>query len=90
MGGKAARDKGAREERHIASLLGASKVSAMHKPGHDLETADGLTVEVKVRANGFAMLYRWLKPVDLLVVRADRQPALVIMRMDDYLKLRGT
>ena len=87
MPGNKSRDKGAREERHIASLLGATKVSRMRKPGHDLEMPNGDTVEVKIQAQGFKSLYKWLSPVNLLVVRADRQPALVVMRLDDYLKL---
>jgi len=90
MAGNKSRDKGAREERHIAELLGASKVSRMRKPGHDLEMPDGRTVEVKIQANGFKQLYKWLSPVDLLVVRADRQPALVVMRLEDWMKLQGT
>jgi len=37
------------------------------------------TVEVKVRARGFSQLYDWLEGRDLLVVRADRREALVVV-----------
>ena len=83
---KSQRDKGQREERAIAKLLGATKISAMHKPGHDLEMPDGRSVEVKIRASGFRLIYRWIEPVDLLVIRADRQEPLVVIRLDDYEK----
>lgn len=36
-------------------------------------------VEVKVRANGFRELYRWLDGRDLLIVRADRREPLVVI-----------
>jgi Archaeal holliday junction resolvase (hjc) len=38
-----------------------------------------LVVEVKVRANGFRELYRWLLDRDLLIVRADRREPLVVL-----------
>ena len=85
--GKSQRNKGAREERSIAKLLGARKISAMHKPGADLRMPDGRSVEVKVRANGFRLIYRWIEPVDILVIRADRQEPLVVVTLQDFLKL---
>ena len=85
--GKSQRDKGQREERAIAHLLGATKISAMHKPGHDLELEDGRTVEVKIRASGFRLIYRWLEPVDILVIRADRQEPLVVVRLYNFREL---
>ena len=88
--GKSQRDKGAREERAIAHLLGARKISAMHKPGADLQMPDGRSVEVKIRADGFKRIYAWLEPVDILVRRADRQEPLVVIRLDNFLKLSGT
>lgn len=40
-------------------------------------------VEVKVRANGFRELYRWLDGDgrDLLVIKADRREPLVVVRL---------
>ena len=83
---KAQRDKGAREERKIAALLGATKISAMHKPGADLQMPDGRSVEVKVRARGFKRIYAWIEPVDILVIRADREEPLIVIRLDDYIQ----
>ena len=85
--GKSQRNKGAREERSIAQLLGATKISAMHKAGHDLEMPDGRTVEVKIRAGGFKRIYAWIEPVDILVIRADRQEPLIVITLDDFMKL---
>ena len=81
------RIKGAVEERSIAKLLGATKISAMHKPGADLQMPDGRSVEVKVRASGFRLIYRWIEPVDILVIRADRQEPLVVITLQDFMKL---
>src|SRR5688572_2541384 len=36
-------------------------------------------VEVKARRNGFSTLYRWLEGRDVLIVKADRRPALVVL-----------
>ena len=88
--GKSQRDKGAREERAIAHLLGARKISAMHKPGADLQMPDGRTVEVKIRADSFKILYKWIEPVDILVIRADRQEPLVVITLQDFMEQSGT
>ena len=40
-----------------------------------------LCVEVKARANGFRELYSWLNQRDVLIVKADRQEPLVILRL---------
>jgi hypothetical protein len=40
-----------------------------------------LCVEVKARAEGFRELYSWLTERDVLIVKADRQEPLVIMRL---------
>ena len=83
--GKASRDKGDRQERKIAHLLpGARKVSRMYQPGEDLIWRDR-TVEVKVRGDGFRLLYRWLEDVELLAIQADRQDPLMVMRIDPTL-----
>ena len=42
------------------------------------------------RSLSFKMIYRWIEPVDILVIRADRQEPLVVIRLDNYLKLSGT
>ena len=44
-------------------------------------------LEVKVRARGFAQLYAWLDGADGLIVRADRQPPLVVVELARLLAL---
>jgi hypothetical protein len=89
MSGRRSRDKGARAERAIVRLLQeqgirARKVSAMYKRCEDLRVIVGdvdRSVEVKCRAVGFRQFYDWLKQRDVLIVKADRQEPLVILRM---------
>ena len=40
-----------------------------------------LRIEVKARADGFRELYSWLNNRDVLIVKADRQEPLVIVRL---------
>lgn len=90
-GGKASRDKGNRAERALVKFLQNRGFAAERVP---LSGAAGgsykgdLTVpvlnvdrvvEVKVRANGFRELYRWLDERDMLIVRADRSEPLVVL-----------
>ena len=85
--GKSSRDKGARGERELASLLpGALKVSGMYRPGPDIIWLDR-EVEVKRRREGFKFDYRNLENAQLLFKRADRADWLVTMRLDTLLDL---
>ncbi len=89
MSGGRSRDKGARTERAIARMLqanglAAAKVSRAYQPGHDIVlplAGRDLCMEVKARADGFHDLYGWLDSRDVLIVKADRQEPLVILRM---------
>ncbi len=89
MSGRRSRDKGARAERAIVRLLqrrgvAAEKISGMYKPGADLRLpllAADRAVELKCRAAGFRQLYNWLNGRDGLIVKADRQEPLVVLRM---------
>jgi len=91
MSGRKSRDKGDRAERAIVKFLQARGFAAERVP---LSGAAGgsylgdLTVpvchvdrvvEVKVRADGFKELYRWLVDRDILIVRADRSEPLVVL-----------
>ena len=40
-----------------------------------------LCIEVKARADGFRELYSWLAGRDVLIVKADRQEPLVVVRL---------
>lgn len=69
----------------MAKRLGARKVSRAYQAGHDLELPLGdervLRIECKARADGFRELYGWLEDRDILIVKADRQPPLVVLRL---------
>jgi hypothetical protein len=85
MSGLRSRRKGARVELAIAKLIGARKVSRAYQAGHDLELLLGedrmLRIECKARADGFRQLYDWLNQRDVLIVKADRQEPLVVLRL---------
>jgi Holliday junction resolvase len=88
---KRSRDKGLRSERSIVHLLqrygfAAERIplsgSAGGKFAGDISTpllGIDRRVEVKVRANGFREIYRWLEGNDFLVIHADRKPPLVVL-----------
>jgi Holliday junction resolvase len=93
MSGRRSHAKGARTERCIVDALKASGIAAVRVP---LSGAVGgrfagdvvlplmgrdLCVEVKARADGFRELYSWLDQRDVLIVKADRQEPLVIVRL---------
>jgi hypothetical protein len=84
MSGLRSRRKGVRVELAIAKLIGARKVSRAYQAGHDLELPLGddlLRIECKARAAGFRQLYNSLNDRDLLIVKANRQEPLVVLRM---------
>ena len=43
--------------------------------------------EVKLRADGFKEIYRWIEPAYGLAVKADRKPFLVVLRIEDFIDL---
>jgi hypothetical protein len=89
MSGRRSHDKGARTESAVARVLqangfAAAKISRAYQPGHDIVLSlngRDLCVEVKARAGGFQELYSWLSGRDLLIMKADRQEPLVILRL---------
>lgn len=46
-----------------------------------------LTGECKRRADGFRQLYDWLQAADILFLRADRKPSLVVLPLPAFLGL---
>jgi len=93
MSGRRSRSKGVRTERSIVNALKVSGIAAVRVPlsgavggrfagdiGLPLVGRD-LCVEVKARADGFRELYSWLDRRDVLIVKADRQEPLVILRL---------
>lgn len=89
--GKMQRDKGVRREREFASLVGGQRVPLSGAAGgtfaQDVLLPNGWRAQVKARDAGWRMLYRDLGDADLLAVRADRAPWLVVMPVDRFLAL---
>ena len=95
MSGRRSRNKGARTERSIVNALQASGLAAVRVPLSGAAAAGDrfagdivlpvmgrdLCVEVKARADGFRELYCWLNQRDVLIVKADRQEPLVVLRL---------
>jgi hypothetical protein len=93
MSGRRSREKGARTERAIVSALQSAGLSGQRVPlsgsvggrftGDVVLPLMGrdLCLEVKARAQGFRELYSWLDGRDVLIVKADRQEPLVVVRL---------
>lgn len=96
MSGRRAKNKGYRTERVFAELVGGERVimsGALKHLGYelagDVEGRYGEKWEIKARADGFKQLYGWLDQsdgVDLLALKADRKPYLVVMTLDTFLE----
>ena len=85
--GKRSRNTGNREERHLASLLpGARKISRSGHTGPDISWR-GRDIEAKYRGDGFRLLYRWLRDVQILAVRCAREAWLLVMPVHVLLDL---
>ena len=97
--GKPSRDKGARFEREVVGLMQAQGFGAERVP---LSGAAGgrfrcdvsfpflhrdRLIECKVRADGFRELYSWLTDAWALVVKADRRKPLVVLPLDEFLRI---
>lgn len=100
---KRSRDKGARGERAVVRALQAIGIPARRtaplQSGYGAQDGDveaeifgwKRRIEVKLRAKGFRQIYGWLENADVLIVKADGKPALVILPMDqakDYLGVK--
>lgn len=94
--GKASRDKGARAEREAVHILQEAGLAAERIP---LSGAAGgrycgdvsvpvlgtdRTLEVKCRASGWKQAYAFLADNYGLVIRADREEPLMVMRLKDF------
>jgi hypothetical protein len=88
-GGRRSRDKGNRTERAIvrplqAQGIAATKISGTYQAGPDISMpllGSDRAVEVKCRADGFRELHSCLRQRDVLVVKADYQEPLVVVRL---------
>jgi hypothetical protein len=69
-----------------ANGFAAKKASARYKPGEDIQLrllGVDRRIEVKARADGFPPKRDRLQNRDILIIKADRQPPLVILRLSD-------
>ena len=89
------RRKGARIELDVLHQLQdagltCEKLSYAWKKTHDVKLGmlgRDNKMEIKCRANGFATIYKWLEPVDLLILRRDRSEALAVMPISTLIEL---
>lgn len=90
--GRRSRDKGARGERELASLLpGARKVSTMYGRGHDVRWR-GYDIEVRRRKDTYESMNRIeheLQDSELYATRLDYGEWFLVMRPDTLLDLIG-
>lgn len=97
------KQKGDRDERALVEAARAAGLQARRVPlsgaaegfkGDVLITdASGKvwTAECKCRANSFKQIYGWMADhIDVLTLRADRKPRLVVMREDAFFDLIST
>lgn len=97
--GKRSRDKGLGYERECVNAFLEAGISAERVPlsgaaggSYTGDVSAAITgrdrlFEAKRRASGFAMLYRWLGTNYGLLLRADRETGLVVLRQSDFLEL---
>lgn len=83
--------KGKRREREVARLLNGQRVplsgSVGGQFGGDVVLFNGWRAEVKSRRDGFRQIYSWLEGRDLLLLKADRRPWLVVLPLEHFKKL---
>ena len=92
-GGRSPKRKGVRAERELVNQLAELGLPCFRVPLSGAAGGEwsgdihipllGRTrrVEVKVRGDGFRQLYAWLSKADVLIVKADRQEPLVVVRL---------
>lgn len=91
---KASRDKGNRMERAIVNMLQDRGRAAERQPlsgalggRHRSDVSvpvlgEDWLVECKSRARDFVRLYAWLEGSDALIIKSDRKPPLLVLRLD--------
>lgn len=97
--GKASRDKGLRIERECVHILQDAGLAAERIPlsgasggryGGDVSVpvlGVDRTLEVKCQASGWKQAYAFLADHYGLIIRADRKPPLMVMRLADFAEL---
>ncbi len=95
MSGKRSKRKGYRLEHELEVFLKDRGIDAERVPlsgGAGGNFAGDLRIEnkkaeVKGRKEGFKELYKWIEGKDMLFIRADRKEWLVVLRIEDFIKL---
>lgn len=92
--GKKSRNKGYRVERELVLAFREAGLKALRVPlsgaaeGFEGDLlVEGMAVEVKARHDGFKEIYKWLEDKDLLALKADRKEFLIVMRLEEFIKL---
>ena len=93
--GKSQRNKGYRGEHNLVNYLKKHGVEAIRVPLSGASTfAKGDIViqnkyrgEVKLRKDGFKMIYKWLADNDMLFIKADRKQYLAVIPLDLLIEL---
>ena len=88
------KEKGDRYEREIVAMAEALGLKAYRhylsrSPLNDAVdiVVAGRDCQVKKEASGFKRIRAWMEGVDALVVGSDREKPLVVVRLEDWLKL---
>jgi len=96
---RASREKGVRTERAVVHLLQAHGIDARrtaplqtYAPNDEGDVEADIAghkrrLEVKCRASGFKQIYEWLDGNDVLILKADRKPMLVVLTAEDALEM---
>lgn len=90
--------KGTRVERLVVNKLKEGGVNATRVPlsGAMASNPDDIILdwlgdkaqgEVKARADGFKEVYKWIAPVRVLFLKANRKEVLAVLRISDFIEL---
>jgi hypothetical protein len=96
--GKFSKDKGARVERDFVNRLNREGIAAKRVPlsGAMPNYKNDIVIpwlggeidgEIKARADGFKEIYKWIQPVKVLFIKANRKEGLAVMRLKDFAEL---
>lgn len=87
--GKSQRRKGYRGENQLVNYFKQYNLNAVRIPlsgSTEFQKGDVIVedfiCEVKLRKDGFREIYKWLEGNDILFIKADRKPYLVVMPVD--------
>ncbi len=102
MSGRKHRQKGDRHERWLVNLLREAGFAAERTPssganrssrfggGYDVTwpmLGRDIMIEAKHHGNGFKRVYRWLEPVDILIIKADFSADLAILPLKKLIEI---